>query len=47
MQQLYLNILSLALLAMPGVAADEPVRVYHPSLFVCYMLVRDFSFDGD
>jgi hypothetical protein len=33
-------ILSLALLAMPGVTADGPVRAYRPSLFV--RIVRAF-----
>ncbi len=47
--KLSMNIISLALLAMTGVTADGPVRVYHPSLFVCYMYVPQLfvSWDGE
>jgi hypothetical protein len=44
-----MNMLSLALLAMTEVTADEPVRAYHPSLFVGYMYVPQLfvSWDGE
>jgi hypothetical protein len=35
--KVFMNIVSLALLVMTRVTADEKVRAYHPSLFVGYM----------
>jgi hypothetical protein len=35
LMQIYMKILSLALVAMAGVTASPTVRAYYPSLFVC------------
>ena len=47
--KIYMNILSVTLMAMTGVTADGLVRAYLPSLFVCYMYVPQLfvSRDGE